>query len=171
MKHSGTLTSGHYECDVRDSDSNKWFTCNDSNVTPLKGRPVLSSASSYVLFYMQDGKSSQDLVTNIDTYRRTSQNHVFSIDFAEFFPRMNETIESFYDIMELDEFKKVADKEEDPLKSFYNLEKQMMEHRFNDELTKNIPGDYWEKLKRIKNGNINLHIFNVLLCAVDNDIY
>jgi ubiquitin C-terminal hydrolase len=52
-KHSGSLGGGHYVGDVKDIDSNTWYSCNDSNVESYKGSPSLSSSSAYVLFYIQ----------------------------------------------------------------------------------------------------------------------
>lgn len=50
--HSGTLNGGHYIGEVMNLETQKWFECNDSRCT-MKSSPDTSSASAYVLFYIQ----------------------------------------------------------------------------------------------------------------------
>lgn len=50
--HSGTLNGGHYIGEVMNLETNKWYECNDSRVSQ-KSSPDTSSASAYVLFYIQ----------------------------------------------------------------------------------------------------------------------
>ena len=57
INHSGVLDSGHYYSFVKKYNSktnkfgNQWFCCNDSNVTEINIKEVLSSQYTYILFY------------------------------------------------------------------------------------------------------------------------
>jgi len=52
--HSGSLSGGHYVCDVQNLGEKKWYRCNDSHISK-SGGPDSCSSSAYVLFYvMQD---------------------------------------------------------------------------------------------------------------------
>jgi len=51
-KHSGSLNGGHYIGDVKNTDNNKWYNCNDSHVSSTTASS--SSSSAYVLFYIQN---------------------------------------------------------------------------------------------------------------------
>jgi len=49
--HSGSLSGGHYVCDVKNVAEGKWYRCNDSHVSSIAS-PDTSSSSAYVLFYV-----------------------------------------------------------------------------------------------------------------------
>jgi ubiquitin C-terminal hydrolase len=50
--HMGGLSGGHYNCDVLNVKTGKWYHCDDSSVSGISG-PSSSSSSAYVLFYVQ----------------------------------------------------------------------------------------------------------------------
>jgi ubiquitin carboxyl-terminal hydrolase 2/21 len=55
--HSGTVYFGHYTAWCKHYSSNKWFSYNDSQVSPLTVQtPTFSSSAAYVLFYRRSGK-------------------------------------------------------------------------------------------------------------------
>jgi ubiquitin C-terminal hydrolase len=51
--HSGTLNGGHYIGEAQNLDNKTWYNCNDSHCSKISG-PDTSSASAYVLFYIQN---------------------------------------------------------------------------------------------------------------------
>lgn len=52
VNHIGTIDSGHYYSDVRGSNGQKWYQCNDEQVTEigLKSHGNVSEYA-YILFY------------------------------------------------------------------------------------------------------------------------
>ena len=50
VNHNGILSNGHYTVIVRDKAKDRWFHCDDHNVTPC-GKKMLKSADVYLLFY------------------------------------------------------------------------------------------------------------------------
>ena len=57
VNHSGSLNGGHYTADCRNLDTGRWYTFNDSRVTPTS-EPRGGSAP-YVLFYVRKGEASR----------------------------------------------------------------------------------------------------------------
>ena len=50
--HSGSLNGGHYVGEVLNSDSGKWYECNDDTCSRNRFGPPGASRSAYVLFYI-----------------------------------------------------------------------------------------------------------------------
>jgi ubiquitin carboxyl-terminal hydrolase 2/21 len=56
--HSGTVYFGHYTAWCKHYSTNKWYSYNDSNVSPVTVQsPTFSSSTAYVLFYRQMKKN------------------------------------------------------------------------------------------------------------------
>ena len=55
--HSGTMHSGHYTAYCKHPYTGEWHEYNDSHVSPVSSRSVVSS-EAYVLFYEQQPQSS-----------------------------------------------------------------------------------------------------------------
>ena len=48
--HTGPVTDGHYDGQIKDIESGEWFHCNDSISAGIYGKEI-SSSSAYLLFY------------------------------------------------------------------------------------------------------------------------
>jgi len=51
--HSGSLSGGHYVCEVSNVNTGQWYSCNDGSVSKIS-KPESSSSSAYVLFYTME---------------------------------------------------------------------------------------------------------------------
>jgi ubiquitin carboxyl-terminal hydrolase 4/11/15 len=54
--HMGGLSSGHYTANAKCDVTDKWYTFNDSNVSPARDKDVIGN-SAYVLFYRRTSSS------------------------------------------------------------------------------------------------------------------
>ncbi len=53
--YGNSLASGHYVCDIRDSDTDNWLHIDDGAIYSVDSRSVMKRPA-YLLFYIQEGK-------------------------------------------------------------------------------------------------------------------
>nr|XP_023016275.1 ubiquitin carboxyl-terminal hydrolase 2-like [Leptinotarsa decemlineata] len=58
LNHSGTTNRGHYTAYCRHPYTSAWHKYNDSHVSPISPKSLVSG-EAYVLFYVKDGKKSR----------------------------------------------------------------------------------------------------------------